>query len=464
MTDALEPVLIDRASSVPVYAQIAGSIRSQITGGRLAQGSRLPPIRSLTREFGSSVATVQRAIRDLQAEGLLVGRQGSGVYVSRAASLSGRQPGELWVGGDLPAPDEKSWVRTLNELQRRIPGSRVLRQKEGADVVVCSLDFLPRLADKAADMRGMIEEVYGRSADDPGTFGPLRVNGRHLMLPLWVNPGVVVCNAPMFEDAGIALPGDDWTWEDCLALSRAFTRPEQGQYGFYPSGLGYIYLSGLWQEGGRLFSEDGLACRICEEPSVRFAGFLRRLSAWSMPSFPPGDWPVAPAADAMAQGKVAMMVGSVWFPDSVAQRKDLRWTAAPLPRGAIRASALHAQGCVLRKDTPVPETARTFLKCAVEAECSAESTARGPGYHLRAGMQRDDAIERAYRLAVEHGRSFLSDIQPERRAPSHLAARRIINASLFKIFNTSEPVERILQYTAESVNAVLHDGRDDRPG
>lgn len=65
----------------PPYVQITNALRAAILTKTLAPGERLPSQGDLTKRYEVSRATVQRALRDLQEEGLLVARQGSGVYV-----------------------------------------------------------------------------------------------------------------------------------------------------------------------------------------------------------------------------------------------------------------------------------------------------------------------------------------------------------------------------------------------
>ena len=61
--------------------QLAAILRKQIEDGEITD--RLPSIMELTREHDVAPNTVQRALRVLKAEGLIVGRQGRGTFVRR---------------------------------------------------------------------------------------------------------------------------------------------------------------------------------------------------------------------------------------------------------------------------------------------------------------------------------------------------------------------------------------------
>lgn len=70
----------------PKYQQVYSALRRDIQSGRLKRGDRLPSEADLVRTFGASRITVGRAVRDLQAAGLVERRVGSGTYVRRPQS------------------------------------------------------------------------------------------------------------------------------------------------------------------------------------------------------------------------------------------------------------------------------------------------------------------------------------------------------------------------------------------
>ncbi len=69
-------------SALPLHRQLYESIRDGILQGQLSGGARLPSSRTLQRDLGVSRNTVLSALEQLAAEGYLVGRRGSGVFVA----------------------------------------------------------------------------------------------------------------------------------------------------------------------------------------------------------------------------------------------------------------------------------------------------------------------------------------------------------------------------------------------
>jgi len=65
----------------PKYQQVFAALKREIQSGRLKKGDRLPSEAELVLKFGASRITVGRAVRDLQAAGLVERRAGSGTYV-----------------------------------------------------------------------------------------------------------------------------------------------------------------------------------------------------------------------------------------------------------------------------------------------------------------------------------------------------------------------------------------------
>ncbi len=71
---------------MPIYRQIVNQVRYLIASGQLEVGAELPPIRNLAEQLQVTPNTIVKAYDTLQAEGLLVKRQGAGTYVSELSS------------------------------------------------------------------------------------------------------------------------------------------------------------------------------------------------------------------------------------------------------------------------------------------------------------------------------------------------------------------------------------------
>ncbi|WP_342564085.1 GntR family transcriptional regulator [Paenibacillus sp. FSL R7-0345] len=80
------PIQINENSAEPLYSQIETQLRSLIISGSITEGTLLPSIREFAGELKCSVITVRRVYQDLENEGLLRTRQGTGTFVSHVGA------------------------------------------------------------------------------------------------------------------------------------------------------------------------------------------------------------------------------------------------------------------------------------------------------------------------------------------------------------------------------------------
>ncbi|MFC4059364.1 GntR family transcriptional regulator [Planomonospora corallina] len=89
------------ASSDPVYLRVVADIRRQIVDGSLPPGAPIPSRAQLTRRYNIGETAARHALRVLAAEGLIVGRVGSGHYVRTRPALV---PLHRWRFPERPFP------------------------------------------------------------------------------------------------------------------------------------------------------------------------------------------------------------------------------------------------------------------------------------------------------------------------------------------------------------------------
>jgi GntR family transcriptional regulator len=78
----LEPPRDRLIAGRPLHAQIAESLLARIESGELVAGDRLPSERDLSESLGVNRLTVRRALRILEADGLITRRPGLGTHVA----------------------------------------------------------------------------------------------------------------------------------------------------------------------------------------------------------------------------------------------------------------------------------------------------------------------------------------------------------------------------------------------
>ena len=77
---------ITPGDGAPIYRQIIDQVKNLVAAGRLTPGDEMPPIRGLAQQLLINPNTVARAYRELEAQGVLMSRQGSGTVVADGGS------------------------------------------------------------------------------------------------------------------------------------------------------------------------------------------------------------------------------------------------------------------------------------------------------------------------------------------------------------------------------------------
>ena len=68
--------------NMPIYMQIMNRIREAIASGELAAGDKVPSVREFASEFEVNPNTMQRALMELEREGILVSERAIGRFVT----------------------------------------------------------------------------------------------------------------------------------------------------------------------------------------------------------------------------------------------------------------------------------------------------------------------------------------------------------------------------------------------
>jgi GntR family transcriptional regulator/MocR family aminotransferase len=155
---------VDRASDVPIHRQIYERLRSAILDGLLRPGQRVPSTRALALDLGVSRLPVLSAYDQLLHEGYLVGRTGSGTFVSDV------------VPDDLLRSPPAAPVRAARRTPRALPRTRDEGGLGPFRMSLPALDEFPhtvwsRLVSRHAHTLKPADMAYG----DPAGLVSLRV-------------------------------------------------------------------------------------------------------------------------------------------------------------------------------------------------------------------------------------------------------------------------------------------------
>jgi len=79
-------IRLNPLSGTPLYLQLVEHLKHSIETGAIKAGDQLPSVRKMAEDLLINPNTVVRAYRDLDAEGILELRHGSGVFVRDSVS------------------------------------------------------------------------------------------------------------------------------------------------------------------------------------------------------------------------------------------------------------------------------------------------------------------------------------------------------------------------------------------
>jgi GntR family transcriptional regulator len=82
---------ISTKDGVPIYLQIVNQVKYLVAAGRLAPGEEVPPIRVLAEQLVVNPNTVAKAYHELEREGVVAKKHGSGTYISDNGSPLARR-------------------------------------------------------------------------------------------------------------------------------------------------------------------------------------------------------------------------------------------------------------------------------------------------------------------------------------------------------------------------------------
>jgi GntR family transcriptional regulator len=93
-------IVVDEDDRRPIYRQVADEIKALIARGELCEGAALPPVRQVAANLGVNLNTIAAAYRELQREGLISVRHGSGAVVASRTFQEKREKSD----GELRKP------------------------------------------------------------------------------------------------------------------------------------------------------------------------------------------------------------------------------------------------------------------------------------------------------------------------------------------------------------------------
>lgn len=169
-------------------------------------------------------------------------------------------------------------------------------------------------------------------------------------------------NKDMFDEAGVAYPTDDWTWDDFVEAGKKLTQEVNGsmQYAMTFDDLYAIVAS----FGGQYFDDmtNPTAVAFNSPETVEALDFVQKCIY---------EYGIAPdtknaelLGGSFTTGKVAMQITGAWGVAENAKITTFNWDIArvPKPAGREHKTMFYVAGYAVNADTKNPELAKAFAK------------------------------------------------------------------------------------------------------
>lgn len=125
---------LEGRSGVPPYLQLVQQVKQALLLGQLRPGDRLPLIREVVASLALNPNTVAKAYRQLEHDGLVAGRPGSGTFITASAPSAVspatysklRRSLERWVRETVDAgldDDSRAALFATVQRQARVEGA-----------------------------------------------------------------------------------------------------------------------------------------------------------------------------------------------------------------------------------------------------------------------------------------------------------------------------------------------------
>lgn len=211
---------------------------------------------------------------------------------------------------------------------------------------------------------------------DEGAYAPSLLeafsrDGTQYGVPTSFSNVVLFYNKALFDDAGVEVPTNDWTWADAQAAAEALTDTEAGVWGDYQPISFHEFYKALAQAGGEFLNGDGTEATFASPEGVEAANWLVGKSGVTMPTEADGAGTPDFDSNLFAEGKLAMWHTGIWMFGAMAD-VPFEWDIVVEPGSAQKASAMFANGAVVSADSDHLEAAQNWIDFLASSDATTD--------------------------------------------------------------------------------------------
>ncbi|MBI5117964.1 GntR family transcriptional regulator [Candidatus Poribacteria bacterium] len=125
---------IDSTDGIPLYLQIAQELKHSIAMGSVLSGEQLPSVREVAEQITVNPNTVAKAYRELELQGIVETRRGTGTFVARTVPNISKEERERVVSRLIDkALDEARRLQIPDDELAHIVSERIEAFRQAAE-------------------------------------------------------------------------------------------------------------------------------------------------------------------------------------------------------------------------------------------------------------------------------------------------------------------------------------------
>lgn len=222
--------------------------------------------------------------------------------------------------------------------------------------------------------KGVLAELTGIdiSGYNATALNAFSVNGKQYGVPGNFSNVVLIYNKDLFDQAGVAYPTDDWTWDDAMDACEKISALGDDIYGIYQPITFNEFFKVAAQYGGGVLNADKTEFTINSEENLKAATMM--ISKVTDTNVQPteaqmggmGDW------DLFESGRLGMIPTGIWAFNTFADACDFNWDICVEPGGTQKATHFFSNALVVNADSDKKEAAATWINWLASSDTSAQ--------------------------------------------------------------------------------------------
>lgn len=317
-----------------------------------------------------------------------------------------------------------------------------------------SNDMLLDLTDKIAESDKIDPENYPEDI-----WGLYTYDDKYYAVPKDVDTIALWYNKTMFDEAGLAYPTADWTWDDVSEAAKKLTKDDGSQYGLAVRNdnnqAGYYNL--VYDNGGYIINEDKTKSGWDDPKTIEA---MKTLEGWIKDGVMPSIETMSEnGEDVLFQsGKVAMALQGSWM---VAAYRDNEYTAAncdlvELPKNAEtgrRASVYNGLGWAAAANGEHTEEAWKLLEYLGSEEAQKKQAELGVTMSAYKGTS--DAWAKSADFNLQAYLNMMDDMEIRPYSKTTVTWENEDNEILKSVYTGEKTMEEACKEMADQMNEKL---------